>query len=92
LFAEQVQKTPNKTAVVCDNRALTYRELDHMSNNLASVLNINVGDVVALHMHRSEMIMVAQLTVLKAGGIFLPIDLSVPTDRMRDMLQDCQAK
>lgn len=92
LFAEQVQKTPNKTAVVCDNRALTYRELDHMSNNLASVLNINVGDVVALNMHRSEMIMVAQLAVLKAGGIFLPIDLSVPTDRMRDMLQDCQAK
>ena len=92
LFAEQVQKTPNKTAVVCDNRALTYRELDHMSNNLASVLNINVGDVVALHMHRSEMIMVAQLAVLKAGGIFLPIDITVPTERMDDMLEDCNAK
>lgn len=92
LFEEQVQKTPDKIAVVCDNRALTYRELDYMSNNLASVLNINVGDVVALHMHRSEMIMVAQLAVLKAGGIFLPIDLSVSTERINDILEDSKAK
>ena len=92
LFDEQVKKTPNKVAVVCDERTLTYAELDHMSNNLASVLNIRVGDVVALHMHRSEMIMVTQLAVLKLGGIFLPIDLSVPTERINDILEDCQAK
>ena len=92
LFAEQVQKTPNKVAVVCDERTLTYTELDHMSNNLASILEINVGDVVALHMHRSEMILVTQLAVLKLGGIFLPIDISVPTERINDILEDCQAK
>lgn len=92
LFAEQVQKTPDKVAVVCDERTLTYTELDHMSNNLASVLKIDVGDVVALHMHRSELIMVTQLAVLKLGGIFLPIDLSVPTERINDILEDCQAK
>ena len=92
LFAEQVQKTPDKVAVICDERTLTYTELDHMSNNLASVLKIDVGDVVALHMHRSELIMVTQLAVLKLGGIFLPIDLSVPTERINDILEDCQAK
>ena len=92
LFAEQVAKTPHKTAVVCDNRALTYLELDHLSNNLAAHLDIELGDVVALHMHRSEQILVAQLAVLKKGGIFLPIDLSVPTERIEDMLEDCNAR
>ena len=92
LFCEQVVKTPNKTAVMCDNRALTYRELDHMSNNLAVRLQLKVGEVVALHMHRSEMILVTQLAVLKSGGIFLPIDLSVPTERIEDMLEDCHAR
>lgn len=91
LFAEQVTKTPQKTAVVCDNRSLTYLELDHMSNNLAQKLKLKPGEVVALHMHRSEMILVVQLAVLKSGGIFLPIDLSVPTERIEDMLEDCQA-
>ena len=92
LFAEQVAKTPHKTAVVCDNRALTYLELDHLSNNLAAHLDIELGDVVALHMHRSEQILVTQLAVLKKGGIFLPIDLSVPTERIEDMLEDCDAR
>lgn len=92
LFAEQVAKTPHKTAVVCDNRALTYLDLDHLSNNLAAQLAIELGDVVALHMHRSEQILVAQLAVLKKGGIFLPIDLSVPSERIEDMLEDCNAR
>jgi len=92
LFADQVIKTPHKTALVCDDRSLTYLELDHMSNNLAQKLELTPGEVVALHMHRSEMILVVQLAVLKAGGIFLPIDLSVPTERIEDMLEDCQAR
>lgn len=92
LFAEQVAKTPHKAAVVCDHRMLTYLELDHLSNNLAAHLDIQAGDVVALHMHRSEQILVAQLAVLKKGGIFLPIDLSVPLERMEDMLEDCNAR
>ncbi len=92
MFVEQACKTPHKTAVICDNRPLTYQELDHLSNNLATQLRVDVGEVVALYMHRSEMILVVQLAVLKAGGIFLPIDTTVPTERIEDMLQDCQAR
>lgn len=92
LFVEQVYKTPGKTAVVCDNRHLTYLELEHMSNNLALKMNLNAGEVVALHMERSEKILVVQLAVLKSGGIFLPIDTTVPIERLQNMLEDCGAR
>ncbi|MCR5825407.1 MAG: amino acid adenylation domain-containing protein [Oscillospiraceae bacterium] len=92
LFEAQVRKHPQKCAVVCDNRSLSFLELDHMANNLAAVLDLKPGEIAALYMHRSEMILVAQLAVLKSGGIFLPIDLSVPPERINAMLSDCQAR
>ena len=92
LFAEQVENHPNKIALACDGRTLTFKELDHASNNFAALLSINVGDVIAIHTHRSEKIIIAQLAVLKSGGIFLPIDITVPTERMKDMLEDCHAR
>ncbi|MEH2138748.1 MAG: AMP-binding protein [Nostoc sp.] len=38
LFEQQVQRTPEVTAVVFDNRHLTYQELDRQANQLAHYL------------------------------------------------------
>ena len=88
-----------RNATLIDTSSKTFRSFQYPSAvirlhniSFAALLNINVGEVVALHTHRSEKIIIAQLAVLKSGGVFLPIDTTVPTERMRDMLEDCQAK
>src|SRR5512140_1370092 len=44
LIEEQVQRTPNATAVVCENERLTYRELNGRANQLAHRLRkLGVG-------------------------------------------------
>lgn len=95
LFTEQAEKTPDKIALVFEDKKFTYRELDEMSNSLAHFLRekgIKPGDVVPIISKRSWHVIVAMLGVLKAGGAYMPIDPSNPTDRIRYMIKDADAK
>lgn len=96
LFEEQVQKTPNKVAVVLENEQLTYEELNKRANRIARVLrnqkNVKPDDCVALISERSLEMIVGILGVLKAGGAYVPIDPEYPIERIQYMLNDCQAK
>jgi amino acid adenylation domain-containing protein len=94
LFEEQVERTPEATAVVFEDRQLSYRELNRRSNQLARYLKrLGVGpDVpVGICMERSEEMIVAMIGVLKAGGAYVPLDPSYPKERLAFMLQDCDA-
>lgn len=87
-------KNPNATAVVSGSESLTYAELDRCANHLAHYLRaIGIGDehVVGLHLERSLASVIGALAVLKAGGAFLPLDPSLPAERLRHMLVDAGA-
>ncbi|TDK97339.1 amino acid adenylation domain-containing protein [Mycobacterium paragordonae] len=91
LFAAQVSRTPEAVAVTSADVALTYRQLDAASNQLASLLAgrlIGAGDVVALLLPRSGRAIVAILAVLKVGAAYLPIDPDHPQARVTLLLQD----
>ena len=91
LFEEQVGRTPEATAVVCEQDRLSYRELNARANQLAHYLKkLGVGpDVpVALFLERSLEMVIAILGVVKAGGAYLPIDPVYPKNRMAFMLED----
>ena len=95
LFEEQVTKTPNNTAVVFENQKLTYKELNEKANSLAHFLRNNgvcKNDIVALRVDKSLEMIVAILAIMKAGGCYLPINLSYPQDRVSFMLKDSNAK
>ncbi|MGH3754860.1 MAG: amino acid adenylation domain-containing protein, partial [Pseudonocardiaceae bacterium] len=94
LFAEQVARSSDATAVVFDDAVLTYAQLNERANRLARLLigrGAGPERVVAVALPRSVELMVALLAVLKAGAAYLPLDLDYPADRLAFMLQDAGA-
>ncbi len=94
LFEQQVEQTPDATALVLENQSMTYRELNERANQLAHHLRkLGVGPEVpvGLCMHRSFAMLVAMLGILKAGGAYVPLDPSYPRERLAFMLMDSQA-
>jgi amino acid adenylation domain-containing protein len=90
-FEAQAGRTPEAVAVVYEDRALTYAELNARANRLAHHLrSLGVGpDVrVGICVERVPELVVAVLGVLKSGGAYLPLDPSYPQERLLDMVQD----
>ncbi|MCR8842559.1 amino acid adenylation domain-containing protein [Paenibacillus sp. SC116] len=95
LFERQVVKTPRQIAVEMGERAYTYSELNERANRFARALmrcGIAPGDKVALLLGRSPNMIAAILGVLKAGGVYVPIDPQYPEERILFMLQDTEAR
>jgi nonribosomal peptide synthetase DhbF len=93
LFEEQAARTPATTAVIFQNRTLSYAELNEQANRLAHLLidrDIGPGDVVALAMPRTLEMIVALLGILKSGAAYLPLDPTYPAERLAFMLEDAR--
>ncbi|HVG43089.1 MAG TPA: amino acid adenylation domain-containing protein, partial [Longimicrobium sp.] len=91
-FEAQAARTPDRVAVVYEDRELTYGELNARANRLAHHLRgLGVGpDVrVGICVERVPELVVAVLGVLKAGGAYLPLDPGYPRERLLDMVRDC---
>jgi amino acid adenylation domain-containing protein len=94
LFETQIGNTPDAVAIVDEDRQLTYAELNRKANQLAHMLQargVKPEVVVGLYMERSPEMIVGLLGVLKAGGAYLPLDLTFPGERLAFMLQETQA-
>lgn len=94
-FEEQVEKTPNHIALVCNDKVLTYRQLNEEANKLAHYLiknHIKANDIIGIMLHRSPEMIIGLIAILKVGATYLPIDPEYPVERISYMLQDsdCQ--
>ncbi len=90
-FERQVERTPEAVAVVFENQALTYAELNARANRLAHhlrALGVGPDARVAIGLERSPEMVVAVLAVLKAGGAYVPLDPTYPAERLQYMLAD----
>jgi len=86
---------PDRVALSDGKRSLTYRQLDAASNRVARALRnrgVAPDDRVAVLLDRSVAVPLAFLGVLKAGGAYLPIDPSLPAERIRFMIEDADAR
>ncbi len=93
LFEEQVEKTPDATAVIFENEQLTYQELNERSNQLARFLiskGLQTEDLVGICLDRSIEMLVGVLGIIKSGGAYVPIDPAYPSDRISYMLEDAE--
>jgi glycopeptidolipid biosynthesis protein len=93
LFAAQVARAPEATALVCGERSWTYGELDTASNRLANLLadrGAGPGECVALLIPRSGEAILAILAVLKTGAAYVPIDPAHPDSRIAFMVSDAR--
>ncbi|KZE78885.1 non-ribosomal peptide synthetase [Paenibacillus elgii] len=95
LFEAQAERTPEQTAVVCEDVKLTYRELNERVNRLARTLRVagvKRDEPVAILAERSVEMVVGMLAILKAGGAYVPVDPDYPEERVRYLLDDSGAK
>ncbi|MGI2902639.1 non-ribosomal peptide synthetase [Tolypothrix sp. VBCCA 56010] len=93
LFEAIVAKTPNAIALVFEHQQLTYRELNIRANQLAHYLQQLkvVPDVLAgICVEPSLEMIIGLLAILKAGGAYLPLDPSLPQERINFMLEDAK--
>ncbi len=91
MFAASARRFGDRTAVVCADRRITYRELDSAATGIARRLRhagLRRGQIVALVAQRSVEAIAAILGILKAGGAYLPLDISYPAELLRAIHQD----
>ncbi|WP_122959338.1 non-ribosomal peptide synthetase, partial [Burkholderia pseudomallei] len=91
LFERQAARAPDAIAVIQDEHALTYAELNRCANRLAHYLRargVREDDRVALYARRGPELLIGMLATLKAGGAYVPLDPGYPAERLTHMLLD----
>ncbi|WP_343715152.1 amino acid adenylation domain-containing protein [Inquilinus sp.] len=93
LLDAQARATPDATALVFGQEALSYAELDGRANRLARLLaarGAGPDRIVAVALPRSVELVVGLLAILKTGAAYLPLDPDYPLDRIAFMLGDAK--
>jgi len=88
------ERFPNKTALICEGRRLTYAEVEAQANQLAHALiahGLERGDRVAVYLPNSVDAVVAIFAILKAAGTFVVVNHTTKRDKLAYILNNCRA-
>ena len=89
--ADQARRTPDRIAVIAEDRQVTYAGLEAEAERVAAHLvarGLPLGTPVGLYLDRSIPWVVGMLAILKAGGAYLPLDLENPPERTARILEE----
>ena len=95
LLSESLTREPQKLAVCARGKTLTYRELEEQSNQLAHLLRergLKCGDRVGLYLPKCVESVVCMFGVMKAGGVYVPLDPQQPAQRIAYIIANCSMK
>ncbi len=95
LFDRICDRYPDNVAVELGDQRVTYAELRKLVDTLAAELaqrGLQQGEPVGICLDKSIATQTAMLAILKAGGCYVPYDLSYPEERVRYMLEDAKPK
>jgi len=88
------ERFPDKTALICGQRRLTYAEIEAQANRLAHALiahGVQRGDRAVIYLPNSVEMVVAIFGVLKAAGTFVVVNHSTKRDKLAYILNNCRA-
>lgn len=91
LFEQQAAKTPNATALIHQERSISYAELNHRAEEIATQLRsaeVKPGALVGVYLRRDPDLIAALLGVLKTGAAYVPMDPAWPKARVALVLED----
>lgn len=92
---DAARQWPDKTALVCDGRRLTYAEVEATANHLAHALlaeGLERGDRVVIWLDNSPEAAIAVFAVLKAGGVFVMVNPTTKPDKLTYLLNNSRAR
>ena len=95
LLIESAIQSPDKEALSFEGQSLTYRELDQISNQMAHALKsagVKRGDRVGIYVHKSFASIIAIFGILKAGGVYVPLDPGAPAKRLAYITRNCDIR
>ncbi|KEO84021.1 non-ribosomal peptide synthetase [Tumebacillus flagellatus] len=90
LVEEQVDRTPDAIALIGEHETLTYREFDARVNSLAHYLRAQGAGPevrVGMYLERSVEMVITVHAILKAGGVYVPLDINHPSERLYSVLE-----
>ncbi|MFJ8663640.1 amino acid adenylation domain-containing protein [Streptomyces sp. NPDC093795] len=91
LFGAQVARRPDATALMAESGSMSYTELDARVGRAAAVLHghgVRRGTPVGVCLERGTALVVSMLAVMRAGGVYVPLDPAYPVERLRYMTDD----
>jgi amino acid adenylation domain-containing protein len=94
MFASAVSRFRDREAVECGEETITFGDLDARASRFArhlQGLGVGPGSLVGVCLPRSIDLVVALLGVWQAGGAFIPMDVTYPSDRLAFMVEDAGA-
>ncbi len=93
LFDEAGKSAADSTAVICNDRSISYKELNLLSGRIGGYLSgkgVGRGAKVGICLDRSINMIAAVLGVLKTGAAYIPLDPSFPRERLNYMIESSQ--
>lgn len=94
ILSIHAEKTPDKTALICENQRLTYAELERLSDRLGHALHaqgVQTGERILLYLFNSVELVVGMFGALKANAVFSVVDYANTAETLTHIAQDCQA-
>ncbi|NIF21656.1 non-ribosomal peptide synthetase [Candidatus Pantoea multigeneris] len=95
LFADQVAARRSSTALVADDRRISYQQLADRAGEIATALRragVVQGDRLVLSMNKSPDLIAAMLAIIKLGAAYVPVSLDTPFERRAFITHDAQAR
>src|SRR5262245_11194581 len=95
VLAANARRVPDKVAVVCDDRRLTFGALDDHANRLANALlarGIAPGDRVIVYLPNGIELVEAMAGVLKSGALIVPLSTRLTGPEVAHIAGDCEPK
>lgn len=93
-LTETARKTPDKTALICAGESISYQALNQQSDALAQTLlemGLKPQDRVIIFLDNCIETVISLYGILKAGGIFVPLNTSLKADKLAYILDNAQA-
>lgn len=91
LFRNVAKDNIDNTALIYNDKKISYKELDEASSKFAiylKSLGVKKGEVVATLLNRSSNLIIAMLGIMKCGAVYLPISTALPQNRIEYILSD----
>jgi amino acid adenylation domain-containing protein/non-ribosomal peptide synthase protein (TIGR01720 family) len=94
-FERIAAASPERVALTCEERSLTFGELNTLANRIARLLvarGVGAGEPIGLMLGRGLFFVAGVLGILKSGAAYVPIDPACPDELRRSVINDAELK